>query len=419
MIKRAVVTSMVLALSVPLACSSGFPERKSTLRFNVSITDPADLGSPAARRELITSDRKAETYTLQVEALKLDGTRDTSFNGFVKLSVKPGSLLPVTGPNTDGRTVRLTAGIAADVRAPIYNAFGETRIIAEDIGYVPALPSRSPAPKCADGVDNDGDGKIDYPADEGCAFANDDSEEGGTYAAGSSQIVYYKLPRISDLRGAVCVGTPPVCTGGANTPFKAQQIQIDTGVDEASQKQTFDVIVTRVASNGFYVQDVENDRVAQDDPCANPVKKREKRGYDGLFAFNFNSPPGMRVCDRLRSLSGTATEFFGSIQIGYPTWNLEEWNPKGDRACGVPEPFEFLAEDAGSISALLKNVHSLVRARTGVITRPALDATGNAICDAGKTKLITHTVEVRISKHFGAQNPPANPRLSVRTISPT
>jgi hypothetical protein len=64
-------------------------------------------------------------------------------------------------------------------------------------------------------------------------------------------------------------------------------------------------------------------------------------------------------------------------------------------------------------------VHSLVRARTGIINRPALDASGNAICEAGKTKLIAHTVEVRVSKHFGAQNPPANPNYDGKAITAT
>ncbi len=34
-------------------------------------------------------------------------------------------------------------------------------------------------PQCSDGVDNDGDGKIDFPADPGCSSATDDSEAGG------------------------------------------------------------------------------------------------------------------------------------------------------------------------------------------------------------------------------------------------
>jgi hypothetical protein len=38
-------------------------------------------------------------------------------------------------------------------------------------------------PECRDGVDNDGDGKIDFPDDPGCSSRNDDSEAGGGGAA--------------------------------------------------------------------------------------------------------------------------------------------------------------------------------------------------------------------------------------------
>ena len=55
----------------------------------------------------------------------------------------------------------------------------------------PASPARaprargpaSPAP-CGDGLDNDGDGKIDYPADPGCDSLGDDTEEDPAHAAG-------------------------------------------------------------------------------------------------------------------------------------------------------------------------------------------------------------------------------------------
>ena len=38
-------------------------------------------------------------------------------------------------------------------------------------------------PQCSDGVDNDGDGKIDFPNDPGCTSANDDSEDDGATKA--------------------------------------------------------------------------------------------------------------------------------------------------------------------------------------------------------------------------------------------
>lgn len=45
------------------------------------------------------------------------------------------------------------------------------------------------APQCSDGVDNDGDGFIDFPADLGCIDGNDDDETGGVPAAPSGLTV--------------------------------------------------------------------------------------------------------------------------------------------------------------------------------------------------------------------------------------
>ena len=39
-----------------------------------------------------------------------------------------------------------------------------------------ALPLKRPPSACADGLDNDGDGRVDYPADPGCTSRQDDSE---------------------------------------------------------------------------------------------------------------------------------------------------------------------------------------------------------------------------------------------------
>jgi hypothetical protein len=402
-----------------IAACSGSPERRSTLRFAVSIVEPADLGSDLARRDIAKSEDKAESFKVRIEAQKVDGTRDTSFDGYVRLSAKPGTVLSATGQGASGRSIKMQAGLAEDITVPLYNAFGDTRIIAEDIGYVPAPAGRTPT--CADGLDNDGDGRIDFPSDEGCAFANDDSEVGGTFAAGASQTVYYKLPRAFDVRGATCSGAPPVCDGGAATPFKSQQIQVDTGFRTSTREFAFNTVVTRVASNGFYVQDLEND-IPDEDPCASPPRVRTRRGYGGLFSFNFNPPQGMRVCDRMRTLGGTATEFFGSIQLGFPTWTLEEWVPKKPgvpdemqdaraRDCGVPEPKRMLAADIATQSTLLANVHSLVKVESGVFEVPVLDAMGNRVCDTAtrKPKTATHTLEARISNHFGSGLVPTNP----------
>src|SRR5262249_19509662 len=43
-------------------------------------------------------------------------------------------------------------------------------------GAAPPLPAAPPPPQCSDGVDNDGDGLIDFPQDPGCFGADDDDE---------------------------------------------------------------------------------------------------------------------------------------------------------------------------------------------------------------------------------------------------
>ena len=81
-----------------------------------------------------------------------------------------------------------------------------------------------------------------------------------------------------------------------------------------------------------------------------------------VFSFNFNAPPRMRVCDRLKTFAGTATEFFGLTQVSYPTWTLEEWDPQ-KRPCLVPEPRVIEPLDAVP-ATLLPLSGSLVRVQT-------------------------------------------------------
>ena len=60
------------------------------------------------------------------------------------------------------------------------------------------LLRRNKPPSCADGLDNDEDGDVDFPKDPGCAFANDNTEGGGRYSQGVSVPIFYTLPRIAE-----------------------------------------------------------------------------------------------------------------------------------------------------------------------------------------------------------------------------
>ena len=294
-----------------------------------------------------------ESWGFTIQATTPTGEPATDFNGYVRLSLVPGTVVAVTSTtNTySGRNILLQGGQASGVVQGTA-VYGPARLWVEDLGYVPA-PS-GVTPQCSNGLDDNDNGLIDYPADPGCYYADDDTEDGGTYSAGVSPAVEYALPLISDVRGAIPGPTPTcstsascganqtcnaggqctcgttadcvsgvcaggVCiaalTGGARTPYPNEGIQIAASDPEY-------LVVTRVASSGFYVTDVGPKAVA--------------RGYNSLYAFNFSTPVNLQVCDRITSLSGTTTDFYGFTQLGFPSFT---------------NTYTILAADAGPIDA--------------------------------------------------------------------
>ena len=174
-------------------------------------------------------------------------------------------------------------------------------------------------PQCSDGIDNNHNGLIDYPADPGCYAPIDNTEDLGTYASGASETLFFQSPRVSLVRGY-----DPANGGAGNaTDFPNSQVSIDTGW-RGGTSYAFSTVVIGLTSSGFYVEDLQND-------LASPP------GYNGLFAYNFSTPSFMRVCDRHQVLSGTASDFYGFTELNYPTWQLEYWDPT-ERPCLVPEP---------------------------------------------------------------------------------
>jgi len=320
-------TIAVLALAQGACDTSGFGKPRGGFTLAVDLKgkdDPAVVGSRLYPLPLLTD--SPQPFRIVVRALDGNGNVDTSYNGYVRISAKPGAIERIESPDADGRSLRLVNGESPETEIRVTNAYGTTFIVADDLGYAPVSALGTPPPACANGIDDDGDGKIDFPADEGCAFANDDTEAGGTYAQGASAPIFYRAPRVADARGLKCTtpGDPSSCSSTGKTPYPREQLFIDTGYHDqgdGTMAFDFDLVVTRISSDGFYVSDIRDGR----------------GGFNNVFSFNFNSPPGMRVCDRLKTFAGTATEFFGLTQISYPTWTLEPWDPQ-QRPCLVPEP---------------------------------------------------------------------------------
>jgi hypothetical protein len=291
----------VPALAAGLSgCTDGGTDLTGLSSFQVDVTkvngkDPPKIDAPLAANIGTTDD----AWDFAVQAVDAYGN-PVDFEGYARIEVQPGSVDGVEQEGALGRNIFVTKGKAAG-KVLVTAMYGPTRLWVEDAGFVPVDPSKPPA--CADGKDNDQDGRIDYPADPGCAFANDDTEDGGTYAAGVSEPVHYALPRIADVQGS-----------GTATPYPFQGIQANT--DDPQH-----VIVTRVASDGFYVTDIAGPAGAS----------------NSLFAFNFNTPSGMRVCDRITYLSGTMSEFFGFTEMNFPSYNVS-FIKQGQGDCEVPEP---------------------------------------------------------------------------------
>lgn len=349
---------MLVLATLGASCTGGFPETGARKRIVLARTG-GDVGSATARLPIRFSDGPTIVYHLEVD--NPDGSVDTGFNGWVRMSAKPGTVLPIQ------RNVHMAGGVAENVPVTIAAAFGDTRVWAEDLGYVPTGPSR-PDPACANGLDDDADGTIDFPADPGCFAPDDDDETSGTLATGVSDVVYFARPRIADVRGAAE-------NGGTSTAFPREQVRMDTGFrPENAGAFDFDVIVTRIASDGFYATDVQD---------------MNTRGFASVFAFTFSPPQKLAICDRLKSFNGTATDFFGFTEVGFPTWSVEYYDPDHPaRACLVPEPRVLAVSElppvSKSVSTLFRYESALVRVQTG------------------------GAVEVHIGRHFGDKKVPLN-----------
>ena len=293
------------------------------LGFRVALT-AGDPGGPEARLPFTLA---GVSYTLDIEALPAAAFRE----GWVAIRVQPGDILAVNSPGAIRSNIQLHGGRATGVTVTIAKAYGDTRIWVEDLGFVPG-PSVGSA--CANGIDDDGDGFTDYGSDPGCAYSNDDAESEGSHAVGLSPLLHFANPRIADVQGMTSV-----------PPLDGRSVTIDAG----------DMVVTRVSVDGLYVTDIS-----------------ETRGYNHMFAFNFNTPAGVRVCDKLTTLSGIVGEFYGYTELTFPSWTRNRDWPRPERPspaeCLVPEPTEITGRMLDDGAAMESLEAGLVQVSGGRIT---------------------------------------------------
>lgn len=299
--------ALLLSLAQGSSCIVQGHQVTGAQTFVVTVTkvnggDPPTAEAPI---EANLGDRN-EVWDVDIQATAADGD-PKGFHGYVRLSVQPGAVSSVENLDTgevQGRNIYLTGGHAL-ARVTVTAVYGPTRLWVEDLGYNPAPPGEIPA--CANGKNDDPeeDVLVDYPNDPGCEFADDDTETGGTYTAGSSPPIQYSFPTLREIQGV-----------GAKTPYPYE------GIIQVKTADPSFLVVTRISKDGFYVTDLND----------------QDKGFNHLFAFNFSTPSGMQVCDRVTYLSGTLNEFFGFTELNFPSYRLDPLLVGHEDDCPVPEP---------------------------------------------------------------------------------
>jgi hypothetical protein len=240
----------------------------------------------------------ATRLTVEIEPVSPSGE---VFDGYVQIDLVPGDVVAVSSDTAEvSRTaVRITAGQPVVAEVEVDGAFGDARLVVEDAGHRPGAIENA---RCDDGIDNDGDGRTDYPLDPGCFLRNDDSEEEGTYAVGSSDAIPFANPRLSHVQG--CDLMPALSN---------QAISVDVGF----------IYVTAVVSEGFYATDLSFVQGG----CDTTTTCCDGGRYAHIYAYNYNTPYGMRVCDRLTKVGGIVSDFYGFTELNFPNWELFDLDP--------------------------------------------------------------------------------------------
>ncbi len=341
----------LLALSSVLSCVGGpIPDLTAVHHSggvsSILVTVSGNIGSVASPLPYAAT---GVPFAVRVEADGADGSVLTSFNGYFALSVTPGVVDGLTGPTVLGNYVRLTNGVADGINVVVSQAFGEVRVLASDSGYVPVDPRRSPPPQCANGIDDNHNGLTDYPADPGCAAANDDTEDGGSYVVGSSQPIFFDSPLISDVTGHA-----------ATSPLVGDRVSMVGRSDVAAPTTASPMhrlVVTNTDNSGFYVTDID-DTSCMGMPC-----------YNSIYAYNYNPPVGMYPCDMLSSLVGSVSVFVSYNELNEPGYIIGmQYYPPVDPAhpapaeiCRIPDAVVLDATAIASTPALSALESGMVR----------------------------------------------------------
>ena len=251
-------------LSVARAATASASRADATrLAVELDASRPKVVGR--ASKPLALVDRRPATVPDHRARPRRNGTLDTSSTATSASRRSPARSSRSTGPDADGRNLKLIERRVARVRRE-----GHERV-RHDVhprGRPRLRPGRSALATRRRSARTESTttatARIDFPADEGCAFANDDTEDGGTLRARRERA---DLLRAAAHRRRARRQVRPgaaTCSGSARRPIRGADLHRHRLPREttAARGFDFDMVVTRISSDGFYVTDIEATRAA-------------------------------------------------------------------------------------------------------------------------------------------------------------
>jgi hypothetical protein len=212
-------------------------------------------------------------FRIDIAVLGYDDEVMADFDGEVSLRVKPGT---VTTPHP--ATVEIRSGVVSGVYVEVKKSFGPTRIWVEDT-----------------------------------------EREGASWATGVSPLLRFEDPTVAQTQAP---------TGDDLSALVDNHVEIRTEGRE--------LIVTHVASDGFYVSDMT------DFP----------EPYGHTFAFSFSRPRDLEAGDKLSSLDGNVDEYLAFTELSFPSWLVES------AGNDLPEPITVTAEQICGGTAEMEKLES-------------------------------------------------------------
>ncbi|NOZ86156.1 MAG: hypothetical protein GXP49_07800 [Deltaproteobacteria bacterium] len=271
----------ILILTTMLVLSSGCEESlfneidspdssklKVLSSFAVTLQRDGGLGTDD---KPLPAGNEPTAFTLSAAALLTDGSVLTSFNRKVAISVEPGKL-SADSP----KEAKFVNGILKEVNVSVLQAFGPTRIWVEDtLGT------------------------------------------SGSYVTGVSEGIIFSPATIQSVQECDR-DNDPVCNGKSPNFFPSPLR--DKFVKMYRSRKCGDLVVTNVTSEGFFVTDTSQGE------C--PGAGNQEHAFGHIYVYNHSRPEGLQRGDRLWSLAGNVSEFFGLTELGFPTWEKKPCNER-------------------------------------------------------------------------------------------